>query len=471
MVTEKTPVVKPYISTIETTDDTLSSRAGLCVISRYIRSIGIIDMLVGRFSFLKKSKKGTELGSIFHQLLCYFFDGSSFHLTRFDQLKEDSGYAGSIETPVQQMLSSHAVKRFFSSISIVRVWLFRKVLRLLFLRQLYSEQPDLIKLGIDTMVLNNDEARKREGVEPTYKKVKGFQPLQLFWGRYLIDAIFRNGKAHSNHGNHAYRIVAEAVRFIRKHYSQEVPIVLLADSGFFDEQLIEVCERFSIGFIIGGKMYENVKTIVENQADEAFYEYKKGRQSWFYTEFGNRCKSWNRIYRAVYAKPISDEAGQILLEFDRPETVMYTNLGMNNAVTKRILEVRGKETGNISAEAIISSYHERGRDELVNRGLKDFGTEQLPFLKFSSNAAFYYLMCIAFFLFESYKYDMGGELIPLTWYATTFRRICLDVAGKIVRTGRKIIMKITRAAHEMIKMDLLWQRSISAPPVPVFCSS
>ena len=130
-------------------------------------------MLVGRFSFLKKSKKGTDLGSIFHQLL-----------------------------------SSHAVKRFFSSISIVRVWLFRKVLRLLFLRQLYIEQPDLIKLGIDTMVLNNDEARKREGVEPTCKKVKGFQPLQLFWGRYLVDAIFRNGKAHSNHGNHAYRISA-----------------------------------------------------------------------------------------------------------------------------------------------------------------------------------------------------------------------------------------------------------------------
>lgn len=471
MVTKKTPVVNPYISNIETTDDTLSSRAGLCIISRYLRSIGVIKLLAVRFSFLKKNKKGTALSSLFHQLLCYFFDGSSFHLTRFDHLKEDIGYAGSIETDGQQMLSSHAVKRFFASMSIVRVWLFRKVLHQLFLWRLHIEKPQVIKLGIDTMVLNNDEAKKREGVEPTYKKVKGFQPLQLFWGRYLVDAIFRNGKAHSNHGNHAYRIVAEAVRLIRRNYNREVPIVLLADSGFFDEQLIEVCERLSIGFIIGGKMYEEVKTVVENQDDEAFYEYKKGRQSWFYTEFGNRCKSWKRIYRVVYAKPISDEAGQILLEFDRPETVMYTNLGMNNTVSKRVLEVHGKKTGSISAEAIIRTYHERGRDELVNRGLKDFGTEQLPFLKFSSNAAFYYLMCIAFFLFESYKHDMGEDLIPLTWYATTFRRMCLDMAGKIVRSGRKIIMKITRAAYELLQMDVLWQRSISAPQLLIFSSS
>jgi len=87
------------------------------------------------------------------------------------------------------------VKRFFRSISEVRVLLFRKVLHHLFLWRLQIEKPELIKLGVDTMVLDNDAARKREGVEPTYKKVKGFQPLQMFWGRYLVDAIFRNGKA------------------------------------------------------------------------------------------------------------------------------------------------------------------------------------------------------------------------------------------------------------------------------------
>jgi len=116
-------------------------------------------------------------------------------MTRFDHLKNDAGYARVIETEGNLMISSHTAKRFFNSISAVRVWLFREILKQLFLWRLKIEKPDMIKIGIDTMVLDNNDANQREGVEPTYKKVKGFQPLQLYWGRYLIDAIFRNGKA------------------------------------------------------------------------------------------------------------------------------------------------------------------------------------------------------------------------------------------------------------------------------------
>ena len=193
-----------------------------------MKAIDIERVLSGLFSFLKKiSAKGTPLVSIFHQLL-----------------------------------SSHAVKRFFQNISIVRVWLFRKVLRRLFVWRLSVERPDRIILGIDTMVMDNDEARKREGVEPTYKKVKGFQPLQLYWGRYLIDAIFRNGKAHSNYGDHVIRMISTIVGLIRRCYRASVPIVLTADSGFFDQKVLAYCEKLHIGLIVRGKMYEDIKEYV-----------------------------------------------------------------------------------------------------------------------------------------------------------------------------------------------------------------
>ena len=41
-------------------------------------------------------------------------------------------------------------------------------------------------LGLDTMVMDNDEAKERQGVKPTYKKVDGFQPLQMTWGRSML---------------------------------------------------------------------------------------------------------------------------------------------------------------------------------------------------------------------------------------------------------------------------------------------
>ena len=157
----------------------------------------------------------------------------------------------------------------------------------------------------------------------------------------------------------------------------------------------------------------------------------------------------------------------MLFEYARPETVIYTNLGMNNEITRNILAVKDPEVKRISAEAIITAYHERGRDELVNRGLKDFGTEQMPFLRFASNAGFYYLMTIAYFLFEAYKYDLGADVVPLTWYATTFRRRVVDIAGKIVRSGRRIVLKITWAVYETLRFDLLWERSGNAPLIPI----
>ena len=61
--------------------------------------------------------------------------------------------------------------------------------------------PTVIELGIDTMVMDNDDAKCRHGVKPTYKKKKGFQPLQMNWGRFIVDAVFRSGDKHSNHGD------------------------------------------------------------------------------------------------------------------------------------------------------------------------------------------------------------------------------------------------------------------------------
>ncbi len=36
------------------------------------------------------------------------------------------------------------------------------------------KQPDVIRIDIDTMVMDNDEADVRHGAGPAYKKIKGF---------------------------------------------------------------------------------------------------------------------------------------------------------------------------------------------------------------------------------------------------------------------------------------------------------
>jgi hypothetical protein len=465
MVAPKPDSVKTHIDAVETTSDKLTGRAGLALVSRYLEATGVTALLARQFAFLRKSRKGLPLESIFHQILCFFVDGTDLHLTRFDRLQDDPGYAGTIETAEHRMVSSHAVKRFFRAISIVRVWLFRRVLRSMFLWRLCIEKPEVIWLGIDTMVMDNDDAHHREGVSPTYKKVKGFQPLQVFWNRMIVDAIFREGKAHSNHGNHVARIITGLVRLIRTHYDQNVPIGIVADTGFYDQRLFDLCDRLGIAFIVGGKIYKDIAEYLAEIPREQLQEYQKDRNVWEYCEFGDRRGSWKQFRRAIYTKPVTDDHGQGIFEFARPETIIYTNLGTHAAVTTAFSNALGSLDAALSGELVINTYHLRARDELVNRAFKEFGSEHVPFKRFASNAAYYYLMVIGFFLFETFKQDMDSPVIPVTWYPTTFRRRCLDVAGKIVRTAGRTVLKITATSHRNLHFPELWKRSVAIPPI------
>src|SRR2546427_2006264 len=151
------------INKLETTDDTLTSRGGLTFFVKYVGSVGVLGLLLEKFAGIKKSAKGVSIGNLFLQALYFFFDGTSRHVSYFDDLKKDSGYAAVVEMHDKQVASSHAVKRFFGAFSIFRAGAFRWVLKELFVWRLKLNQPGLVTLTLDTMVMDNDEGLKRPG--------------------------------------------------------------------------------------------------------------------------------------------------------------------------------------------------------------------------------------------------------------------------------------------------------------------
>jgi hypothetical protein len=447
---------KPIIDDVEVTGDVLTSRAGLSLFVRYLRGIVLYPCLEALFGKIRRSRKGQDISEIFNQLFCFFMDGTSRHLAYFDTLKGDEGYSRSIETDPDNMLSSHAVKRFFGSIWLPWTFLFRRVLHKLFLWRLHIAKPVVVVLGLDTMVMDNDEARKRHGVKPTYKKMKGFQPLQMTWERFIIDAIFRSGDKHSNHSNDVEKMVRGIVRLIRKHYQEDVPIVIRMDSGFFDQKLFRVFESLKIGYICAGKLYDDITAYVSIMGKSFWGRYENKNQVWDYVEFGDRRGSWKTFRRAIFCRPLYEDK-QMLFKFARPDTVLYTNLGMGGEIDERLCNAGMEKM--LTAHRIIETHHGRGGDELVHRALKDFGSEQLPFKRFHQNAAFYYTMLIAFFLYETFKEDVCAPVVAVSSYATTLRRTILDVAGKIVRHAGKTVLKVTMSAWESLDFYQLWIKS------------
>lgn len=451
------------INKIDTTTDTITGRGGLALFSRYLETIGILIILVNCFGHIRKSPKGLAVEKIFKQIFCFFFDGTSRHLAWFDHLKKDEGYAAAIETKPDDMASSHIIKRFLGGFSWWFGGTFRRILRNhLFIWRLKKEQPDIIEFYVDSMVMDNDDADKRQGCQPTYKKVKGFQPLQIIWNGMIVDAVFRGGKKNGNYGNVVVNSIDGLVKLIRREYREDVTIIVKHDAGFFDIKNFSEFDEMNIGFIGTGKMYDGVKTFTGSTDKEFWNQYDNGNQIWDFIEFGFKCETWPVFYRAIYTHQANDD-DQLLLKFERPENVIVTNIGINE---KAIENCSQKEKDHwLKPETIIEKHHENGADELTHRHFKDFGFEQLPFKNFNQNCAFYYCMIIAFFLYVSFKKDVLGDILPISSYATTVRRNIIDVAAKIVKGGRQIILKVSKAVMETFKFDILWDKCNKAPPI------
>ena len=457
----------PKVCGIEATDENLSSRGGLVLFTKYVESLAITGLLSEQFSRLRKNGKGAKLEELFKQVLCFFADGTDFSMTRFDVLQRDPGYAGVIESRPNELVSSHTAKRFFKAFGLVCTPVFRRILRRLFIWRLKIERPDKIEITIDSMVMNNDDALKRHGVQPTYKKVKGFQPLHAIWDGRIVDAVFRGGKKNGNAGSTVALMARELVRLIRQEYDAQTMIVFRLDAGFFDQENFKAFDELKVGFICSGKMYDDVKDSVAAIPAKEWREFQTEKKTWQYAEWSYQAGSWEKGYRAIYTRLVNDETGQGVLEFARPENVIVTNLREQEPAFERYTKAQVSELA--CAETIIASHHQRGADELPHRGIKDFGTQQLPFKRFAPNSAYYYLMVIAYFLFCCFKRDVIAETHPelAQAYATTVRRKLIDVAARLIRRGRQTFLKVARTVFNTLKLHELWARTIACPAVPI----
>lgn len=444
------------INDVEITNDTLSNRGGLSFMLRYLDSIGISSMIEDRFGHLRKSSKGESISECARQFMAFCMDGTKHAIARFDELKKDDGYAAVLERNTKSLISTSSAKRFFRKFRGTTFLSYRSILNDLFVWRLKQEKPAVITLYLDTMVLDNNDAQKREGCAPTYKKVLGFQPLQINWGPFIADMHFRSGEKHSNHGNDAKEAVARLVNLIRSRYDENVPIILTADSGFLsDENMLYFENELKIKYVIIGKLYSSVYETMQAMEITESTRVDAKRASWVCYDFQSKLDRWESSRRTILTTLVAENDQYVLAGIR--DTVMYTNIGNNDRMDCE-LHMR-KQSDLLKTEAIVKLAHHNGEEELNHRSIKEFmGGEQLPFTNFGMNGAYYSLMVISHFLMESFRSDIADKIIPVRCYATRLRREIIDIAVKIVRTGRRIIMKTTRAVWDSIDVYNLWER-------------
>ncbi len=451
-MTEISKKNKLKIQKIKITKENLTSRSGLIFFIKYLEQIKVFVLLIKYFKFFRRTKKGSSIKNIFKQLILYFIDGTYNQISGFNELKKDKGYSSVIETSPEDMCSSSTIKRFFEKFTFNLNWIYEKIIIELFIWRLKIENPKIIKLFVDTFVLKNESCQKREGVSWTYKKAMGYQPLNIIWNGFPILTILKPGKSHALSENTVREKIIKIVKIIRKRYSEEIEIIVKMDTGFLDEKLFKMLSDLNIYFVSVARWSKSTKETVNDIVNTLPLEkYENKKNSYSYTELGYKCKCWKTFYRAIYVE-LENKGEQLYLETFRDKTLIITNIKdyQNNKYSEELKKY-------FKAEEIIKLNHSRGHDELTHRGIKDFGTEKLPFQKFHQNAAFYYTMIISYFLFCCFKQDvlLKSNLIEIGTYATTIRRKIIDIAGKIVKTSGEIILKISESAYNFLNPNKL----------------
>lgn len=449
---------KGKISKVDLCSEDLTDRAGIAAFAKYLEAIGLPKLFAEKLGRLKKSTKGATVADMLGQIICWIMDGTSSSLSFFDMLKQDDSFASVVRA--ESLVSSHAVKRLCGAFDKQALTGLDEILEELFVWRLNREQPDCVVLGLDVMPMDNDQAKVREGVEVTYKKRKGFAPLQMTWNRRIVSCRLRPGDVHSLGRNDAEAMIRRAVQLIRSRYRKDVAIVIRLDGGFMSERLFQVMEELEIGYVCGGRKYIDIVHYVSCLPETAWQTYVNPAKSedsgfWEFVEFGDKCRDWKRFRRALFARPLSEE-GNFLLPIARPCTVIYSNIGRGEPIDEQL-----KKAGHdhlFEAKALLRAYHDRGNDELVFRGFKELQGERLPFKRFTANEVIYLLRVLTLSLFESFKADISHDVIPITAYANTFRRQFLDTAGKMVFHAGALVLKVSRRAWKMMRFSTIWER-------------
>lgn len=455
------------ITKIVATDEKLSSRGGLSLFLKYVENIKIYDVIESAvLPEVDFGAKGLDFAEFLKQMFAFYIDGTDMSISGFDRKKTDSGYAAALENDKDDMAASGQITRMFIKLKELPDAVYNKILAELFISRLKYDNPEIIILGADTMVLDNNYSKQKEQCEPTYKKVNGFQPLHITWGPYIIDMLFRNGKAHSNHGTDFVDRVGAAVKLIRDNFSKTVPIFICADSGFADQKVFEYFDSINIHYIITSRIYADIKDYASKVAPDQFVELHKDKQIWSCLDFGDKRNSWDKYRRAILTTLKCDEQGQYILDLNdnRRDNLIYTNIGTNKIADQLLKEVKGEDS--FTTKDIVELSHKRGADELIHRSIKELATkEQLPFKRFGMNRAYYSLLTISHFLFEIYKRDITPTVLSVVSYPNTFRRKLIDFAVKITSSARAVILNVPQTVFDNLQICDLWEKCKSPPVV------
>jgi hypothetical protein len=294
----------------------------------------------------------------------------------------------------------------------------------------------------------------------SYKKAKGYQPLNAYWHEQgtLLFSEFRDGNVNGN-----YRVpefVKEAFSNVPERIAKRY---LRMDSAGYNFELMEYCDSHKIGFSISASLCKSLKDELQMVADE---EWKKisltegqllkrvsdvesgEKYGWEWAELpyipddprGDKYRYIAIRSKLITQKELFEVPGLEGEGSDGDEAEMSKKQYEKDGIKYRIRVIVTNRQG-LDGEVLFHWHNKRcGYSEHVHSVMKnDLCGGQFPSSKFGANAFWWLMMIFSLNILQIYKsVILGGSWG--TRRLKAFRLHFIYVAGRITGRARYIHM-------------------------------
>ena len=218
------------------------------------------------------------------------------------------------------------------------------------------------------------------------------------------------------------RVPAEAARFVR------------ADSGFYSKEVVEFCEAKGLLFGITADQTERLLAKITGVAEAEWEDLEKYGVAQV-AELRYQPVGWKPSYRYVVKRNLMEnKKGGLYFRYH----VLVTNDEQRRA-----------------EEVLIWHLQHANMENRIKEHKNGFGLEKLPTKWFHANWAYLLIGQMAFNLMAWFKRMVLPEQYQQSTIKTIRHRV-LNVAGKIVQTGRKLYLIMS----DQNRYQEVWEHAI-----------
>ena len=437
--------------TLATTNDKLTSRAGLLTIAQVMQTLNLSKRIDHHFPS-PKSNRGFQPSSFIQTLILMQHEGS-FHLDDVRHIHDDQALISVLnlkQIPSASTLGNWLRKmgndqRFFSA------W--HEVNKAILSSALHNRKGVTLDIDASEIIANKTSAKW------TYNKNKGYMPMigHVAETGQIVSCDFRTGNASPASNN------LEFIQQCEKYLPDDCYVQSLRiDCAGYQEKIIKYCDQNNIQYAIRAKTNNTIKALLASLTEDDWQPLidKKGqpvKNQQTYRTTQTICE-YEKAFTLIVQRQVIEGQAELDLTHDDETGEQINAQGY-------IYRAIATNRDDLSNDKIIHWYNQRAEDsENRIKELKlDFGGDVLPCSDINANALYFLMTALSYNLFALMRQLLPEELSHHR--AMTIRWRLYAMAAKVVKTGRQIFIKLQKKHKILLEQVLIALKEFEPPPI------